>query len=329
MRPALMVGWLLATTVAAQEEKPPAPKGNYYKSLPKGYARLVALDAAARTIRFVWEKDGAERELPVRWDAELWRDGFWGAPEDYTPGERLWLVIDADAEDRWLSVRTIADGVSIQALFGDRYTVRSWHARAELKQDGGKQVEVALELDEAVRRNAPAVGEKVYFSARRDGERLVAGSVLNAAAFDAARARQIKRHDGRVERDGLAAIVNDVSPVDGRLLLSVRRADTLWARTLKMNEKVRVELVGSKRPAVEAVVWEVRPDYACAKVKLVAEGRALAPLKSGDEARLRPETPRHPDPDVPPDPGRFKERSDRIGWFLSTIYCTCGMPHDG
>ena len=139
----------------------------------------------------------------------------------------------------------------------------------------------------------------------------------------------MQRHFDHLASEGLRAVVNDIDSVDGRLVLTVSPGGALWARTLRMNDKVRVSGNGADTKPIDSLVFQVRPDYAKAKVRLVAEGKPLASLRLCDAVRLHMDRPTDLDPDLPPDLGRFTERADRIGWFLSTVYCTCGMPHDG
>src|SRR5439155_15372500 len=45
----------------------------------------------------------------------------------------------------------------------------------------------------------------------------------------------------------------------------------------------------------------------------------------GDPVFISAKLPRQIDLSTPPDIGRFTERQERIDYFLSTIYCPCGM----
>ena len=314
----------------------PAPKGNYYRSMPKSLARLLCRDAAARTVTFVWEANNTEHTLALRPDAEIMRFGFWASLDDFQPDDRIYLCIDVDHTDRWLDVHSLLDGISTQAIFGDQYTVKAWdvaHAQGELVQDGGKKATVAVQIGPALAarkdESTVAVGQKVYWNARYEGDKTAVTDVLNAAAFARARREQVQRYFERLAKDGLDAIVNDTDSIDGRLVVTVWRSGALWARTLQMHDSVQVVKCGDENPAIDAVVFESRPDYAKAKVRLVVEGKPLMTLRPGDEVRLRIKPPADLDPDLPPDLGRFTARNDRISWFLSTVYCTCGMPHDG
>lgn len=295
------------------QDKPPAPSANYFKSMPKSFVRIISYDSALRRLRFAWEAGGKESELPVLPEAEVQRFGYWAEPADFSPGERVWIAVEIDAKETWLAVRIMLDGVSVQSMFHDTYTVGD----GELVRDTPSATRLRVSLP-----SGATAGARVFWNSRHEGAALAATDVLDAAAFENARALQVRRHFERLAQAGLSALVNDVDPVDGRLLVTVRRADAIWARTLKMNHKVRIG-------DWEAKVHEVRPDYARARVKLVAEGNRLTGLKAGTWVHLKMETPKDLDPDRPPDPGRFTERADRIAWFLSTIYCVCGMAHDG
>ncbi|MBI3462280.1 MAG: hypothetical protein HY000_04360 [Planctomycetes bacterium] len=314
----------------------PAPKGNYYRSMPKSLARLIRSDAAARTVTFGWEANNTEHTLALRPGAEIQRFGFWASLDDFQPDDQVYLCVDVDPSDRWLTVHSLLDGVSTQAVFGDQYTVRTWdvaHAQGELVQDGGKKATVSVRIGPALAarkdESMVAAGQKVYWNARYEADKTAVTDVLNAAAFARARREQVQRHFERLAKDGLDGLVNDTDSIDGRLVVTVWRCGTLWARTLQMHDSVQVVKCGDENPAIDAVVFGSRPDYAKAKVRLVVEGKPLMTLRLGDEVRLRMKQPADLDPDLPPDLGRFTGRSDRVSWFLSTVYCTCGMPHDG
>jgi hypothetical protein len=225
----------------------------------------------------------------------------------------------------------------MQVIFSDHYTVKEWdvpNATAELLQNGGKKAIVTARIGPMLAvaqhgRGPESGGQRVYWNARYEGDTTTLTDVLNAAGLAPARDEQVRRHFDRLASEGLHAVVNDVDSVDGRLVLTTSPAAALWARTLRMNDKVQVARSGTDAKPIDAVVFEVRPDYAKAKVRLVAEGKPLAALRLGDEVRLHMNRPTDLDPDLPPDIGRFTARADRISWFLSTVYCTCGMPHDG
>lgn len=300
------------------QDKPPAPKGNYFKSMPKSFVRIVAFDETTRRVRFVSEAGGREAELPLLPEAEVQRLGYWAEPADFTPGDRVWIAVEIDDKETWRAVRIMLDGVSVQSMFNDTYTVgRTSTGDLDLVRNTPSSKAVAVRLPPGVPEEA-----RLFWNSRYEDKTLVATDLVGPEAFERARALQARRHFERLAQTGLAAVVNDVDPVDGRLIVTVRRADALWARTLKMNDKVRLA-------DWEARVHEVRPDYARAKLKLVAEGNRLTSLSPGTWVRLKMEAPKDLDPDRPPDPGRFTERADRIAWFLSSIYCVCAMAHDG
>ena len=314
----------------------PAPKGNYYRSMPKSHARLLKVDTPTRSITFRWEKDSTEHTLTLRPDAEIQRSAFWGSLQDFHPDDRVYLCIDVGPSDCWLTVHSLLDCASTQGIFGDQYTVKTWdvaNAHGELVQDGGKKATVSVRIGPALAAQpggaAVAEGQKVYWNARYEGDNIEVTEVLNAAALARDRREQVQRHFQRLAKDGIAARVNDIDSIDGRLVVTVDRSGALWARTLHMHDSVQVVKCGGEDAAIDAVVFEARPDYGGAKVRLVAEGKSLTTLGLGDEVRLRMKQPEDLDPDLPPDLGRFTSRPDRISWFLSSVYCTCGMPHDG
>ncbi|MBI3877524.1 MAG: hypothetical protein HY300_16460, partial [Verrucomicrobia bacterium] len=147
-------------------------------------------------------------------------------------------------------------------------------------------------------------------------------------SFEMERAARLKRHRDSAATNGLAATVLESDPTNHSLTVLVRRADAWFARSLRRGDKVGLRAASGHGSKKQCAVVEVRPDYARARVRLDFSDSDLENISADDEVRLFMEIPETPDFETPPDLGRFTARQDRIDYFLSTIYCVCGMKGD-
>ena len=77
--------------------------------------------------------------------------------------------------------------------------------------------------------------------------------------------------------------------------------------------------------ADEFSIAEARPDYARERVSFDVPGGRLGEFQSGGTVLLFFHLPDQIDLEMPPDLGRFTGRQERVDYFLSTVYCSCGM----
>lgn len=127
---------LLACVARAQEPEVIAPKENYFGAMPKLYARLIKVDPRARTVEALFEPDNKPATLPLAWDAELYRNGAFAAPEDFRGGMRVFVLLDTDARKRWAGVRALMDEATAEAIH-DRQPV----PEAERQRQAARQLQ--------------------------------------------------------------------------------------------------------------------------------------------------------------------------------------------
>jgi len=137
------------------------------------------------------------------------------------------------------------------------------------------------------------------------------------------------RGKGRIRSRGLAATVLTNSP--GQMVLMVRRADAWFARRVRPGEAVQISAAGSEDvatrsdPGSAVSVLDVRPDYSRVRISVRGSSASSETFRRGDLVFISAKIPEVIDLDTPPDLGRKREKEERIDYFLSTIYCPCGM----
>jgi len=251
---------------------------------------------------------------------------------DFSPGQRVYLIALTDDKKEWTTAHAIADEVSIQAM--SRPFVLKQHDEHGhtllFADDKERKAPANLITDEQTRfailnHESLKPGRPYYFNSRQQGDALIATELLDAASFEADRCARLRDHRDQAAETGLLATVLETGEPNHRVALLVRRADAWFTRFLKINDRVVVRAADSQSAGNQFAVSDVRPDYARMRLQLEAGSSAMLQFKPGEEVRVLMKIPEAFDPEVPPDLGRFSERQDRIDYFLSTIYCSCGM----
>jgi hypothetical protein len=99
-----------------------------------------------------------------------------------------------------------------------------------------------------------------------------------------------------------------------------------WGRTLKTGDVVHLTV----EPPIKGVVKAVTPWRERTQVRLVVGELESAELRIGQRLDLKM-TPPAESVDAspyPPDLGRAKSKSERIEWFLASMYCVCPVGND-
>ena len=86
--------------------------------MPKPFATLQAIDLKNRTVTLLIEGEKTAKVWPVEPDAELKVAGWWGRPEQFRPGERVWVWLKLDRKKEPISIVMLADEASERDIHG-------------------------------------------------------------------------------------------------------------------------------------------------------------------------------------------------------------------
>lgn len=327
-----------AGAAARQAPQFKPPDHGFFTALPKHFARLEKFDPARRELTLVLEKDGQTITRQARPDADFIRHGGLGLLAELRPGDRLWVVFDKGASREDLKeVRFLTDEVGLQTIHGHWFTVdgvaageRTLTVRPPAKTAEAPPQTLKLARDVRVlkgeRRGGPdllAAGDRVRTQSRfEDGEYRVA-EILDQAALERDAARQRRRLEEVLAREGVPGEVQAVQTPLREAALLLYRPGSNAARLLRPGDRIRVS-AGEKR--VSLPVKQIKPwgEKTSVTVELPVGAPELMPGQAIrfflGRARVEGE--------LPPGLGRATEKNERVEWLLASIYCTCGQGPD-
>jgi hypothetical protein len=130
----------------------------------------------------------------------------------------------------------------------------------------------------------------------------------------------------RWTEEGLPGTLTFHHVFSGELELTLDHEAMRWGRSLRRGDVVRIP----SEPIIKAVVRSVAPWRERTVVRLVVGELESSELKIGQRLMLKMTPP----PETvettayPPDMDRERTASERVEWFLASIYCTCGVSKD-
>jgi hypothetical protein len=128
--------------------------------------------------------------------------------------------------------------------------------------------------------------------------------------------------------EGLPGTITFLHTFNGEMELMLDHEAMRWGRSLKNGDKVRLDAF----PPINAAVKQVTPWGERTRLRLVVRGPDQADLAIGGRLRLHMTPPPADVADAvePPDLDRPRAtKTERIEWFLASIYCTCKVGGDG
>jgi hypothetical protein len=315
---------------AAENAMEVAGKAEFLRGVPKHFALLKAVEASNRRVTLLIEGDKMAKSWPVIGDAEIKIAGWWGRLEQFTLGDRVWVWFKTDRAKQPVAVAMIADEPSEQDMHGAGMKLEAKTAE-DMTLKPTKGANRVVNASKALvfcgaEKSALAdleVGKPIY-TQTADGK---ARFVLDTAAFEERRSQQKTRLRQRWSDEGLPGAVAFTHTFSGELDFMVDHEGMRWARSLKTGDKVEL----TATPPIPAVVKLVRPWRERTEVRLVVDGFQQAELTAGQRLHLKMTPPSlQLDTDrFPPDMERPREKTERVEWFLSSIYCTCKIEGDG
>jgi hypothetical protein len=306
-----------------------AGEAEFLRGVPKRFATLRAVDAARRRVTLLVEGESLPKVWPLVADAEVKVAGWWGRPEQFRIGERVWAWFKTDRRNQPVAVCMLADELSEQDVHGPGVTVEAVDTKTmTVLAAGGKRVlqTAKAEAHRGGQKVAPdslRAGEKVYVQSAGGQARLI----LDPAALAARRAAQQAAMRKRWAREGLPGSVAFVHIFSGEMDFMLDHEAMRWGRSLAPGDRIHLQA----DPPIAAVVKEVKPWRERTRVRLVVHGTDLADLSAGERLRLKMTPPPREvqEAELPPDLDRPRSKAERIEWFLASIYCTCSVGGDG
>jgi hypothetical protein len=315
---------------AAENAKEVAGTAEFLRGVPKHFATLKAVDGPGRRVTLLVEGDKIAKSWPVIGDAEIKVAGWWGRLEQFTLGDRIWVWFKTDRARQPVAIAMIADEPSEQDMHGLGMKLEAKSADSlTLKPTKGPNREV--KAGKAAVFNGPdksalaalETGKPIYIQTANGQAHLV----LDPPAFLARRAEQQAWLRKLWTDQGLPGSVAFAHTFSGELDFMLDHEAMRWGRSLKTGDKVTL----TATPPIQAVVKHVKPWRERTELRLVADGFQQAELTAGQRLHLKMSPPSLEVElaKYPPDVDRQRDRTERVEWFLASIYCTCKVGGDG
>ena len=303
-----------------------------WDKLVKTAGYIVKKDSANRTVTVFADKDKKEHTLLLTPQTEFYVEGAWGAAGDFKRGQSVYLIATTDEHGELMKVHALADDFSIQSM-SRPYEVKEYdknHGRLVLEDTKGSKGPVRVAVNRRTHFFTHGedikTGARVFCNMTRAGGEWTAIEVADEASFEARRNERLKQQRERLGKQGLSGTVIALDGSAHKISVMVRRADSWYARSLKIGDLATV-----KGKAFEGAGWRVagiHPDYSRIRVELEFRGSAAREVARGDGVAIFAALPDRVEGQGPPDLDRFRGRQERIDYFLSTVYCSCGMMGD-
>ncbi len=321
----ILLSLLLAIDIVQSEEKEKpkqvSGKADVLRHVKKNFATFIGT-GESKEIRLRIEGDDQESEWIPQDDAEFKIDGWWGRPEQFRTGDRVWVWFAVDRKKEPVNILLMADEISEMDIHGQRYSVTKVDGEtATIEIPGEKKVRPRKVNLSEVKLQA---GDKGLIQTA-DGD---VRRFLTDDEFEEARSRQQEWIRNRWRSQGLPGMVGFVHPLSGEMELYLDHEARRWARY--QTKGSLVTLVAERD--IEAQVKIVEPWREKTRVRLVTRsGLDQLELQPGQRIQLKvPEPPEEVrESPLPTDLDHTRtDRDERIEWFLASIYCPCGIAGD-
>jgi hypothetical protein len=326
----------------AADEKPGADKkklddkvkeiagtAEFLRSVPKYFATLKGADAAQLRVTLLIEGENLPKVWSLVPDAEIKRAGWWARLEQLQINDRVWVWFETDRQKQPRAVSMICDELSEQEIHGGGVVLEARQGNdLTVKPTVGKSRAIRTETSEIFRGSAKATldefkkGEKVYVQTTPEGARLI----LDPAAFANRKHEQQAALRKIWTERGLPGTVAFLHRFSGEMDLMLDHEGMRWARSLKPGDAVRLQTA----VPIPAVVKQMKPWRERTEVRLVVAAADMGDLTVGQRLPLHmtPPTAEVDQALLPPDLDRPRSRTERIEWFLASMYCPCGVSGD-
>ena len=259
--------------------------------------------------------------------SEIYVRGGWGQITEFTPGQRVYVMGKTNRAGN-LVAHAVADEISIQAMSQPPTLVESdaTAGRYVFGLPSSKRWTIYSRANSQAGCSPQTLqpGSVCYFNSAEAGAERVFLCFFDQKSYDAQLRARREAQLNHARSEGLAATVLGGGNASGSVDFLVHRSDSLFARTLKAGDRVAIP-APSPDPPRSFAIREVLPDYSRTRLRIEMGAERANTLEPGQEVRLQFALPPEIDWEKPMDLGRFPGRQARIDYFLSTVYCTCGM----
>ena len=306
-----------------EDDKPKqvSGKADVLRHVKKKFATFLGTGETNK-IRLLIEGEDKESVWHSQADAEFKVDGWWGRPEQFRTGDRVWVWFAVDRDRKPVSILLIADEVSEMDIHGQRYTVtESDDNNATIEIVGEKKVKPrevstsSVKLQKGDRGLIQTAGGKFR-------------GFLTDTQFEEARSRQQDWIRNRWKNQGIPGMIGFLHPMSGEMEVYLDHEAKRWAR--HQTKGSEVTLIADH--AISAQVKSVEPWREKTRIRLVTKsGMDQLGLAPGQRIHLKVPAPPEKFQSSPRPTGLNHTRTDlnqRIEWFLATLYCPCGIAGD-
>lgn len=301
-----------------------------WDELVKTTGYVVKKDQIGKSLVVFTDHDKKEHSLLLASQTEFHVDGAWGSIADFEPNQSVYLIATTNEKKELVAVHALANDISMQ-IMSRPYLLKEYDSRTgrlAILDEKSRQVPVEMRVSEKTsfhvkERDEIKPGGVFYCNMTRAGSEYLAIELLDPPAMEARRNQRWKQQRDNLDRNGLLATVTEVDATNNRMRAIVRRSDAWYARWIKLNDTVG--LMDRAREKTSCTVTEVHPDYSRIRVRLNFPATARSGIQPGDDVAIFTKLPEPASFETPPDLGRFTDRQERIDYFMSTIYCPCGM----
>jgi hypothetical protein len=318
---------------AAQKMKEVAGSAEFLRSVPKRFATLKAVSPAEHRVTLLIEGEELPKVWPLVPDAELKISGWWGRLDQFRTGDRVWVWFKTDRQQQPVAVIMLADepseqdmhgpGVTVEARAADSITLRPAVGKSRTLKTGKAEVcRGQRSTNGSAALDGFPVGGQVYVQSGGGDARII----MDRSAFETRQAAQHAALRKRWIDEGLPGTVTFLHIFSGEMDFMLDHEALRWGRSLKLGDQVTLQAT----PPIPAIVKSVRPWRERTQLRLVVHSKDQADLALGQRMALRME-PLPPEIDnaiQPVDLDRPRTKSERIEWFLASVYCPCGVKGD-
>jgi hypothetical protein len=339
---AFVIAFVSGQPVRADDAKPGADKktvndkvkeiagtAEFLRSVPKHFAILKSVDPAQLRVTLLIEGEKLPKVWPLVPDAEIKRAGWWARLDQLPVNDRVWVWFETDRSKQPRAVSMICDELSEQEIHGSGVVLDSRSGNElTLKPSASKNRTIHVDKSEVFRGSAKSKlddlkqGERLYVQTTGDNARLI----LDLEAFANRKADQ-KASLRKIWTDkGLPGTVVFLHRFSGEMDFMLDHEAMRWGRSLKPGDAVRLQT----SVPIAAVVKQVRPWRERTELRLVVAAADLGDLTPGQRLALNMTPPPNEVDEavLPPDLDRPRPKTERIEWFLASIYCPCGVNGD-
>lgn len=328
MRYGLLLAALLTPSLSAQEKADPkkvdakikevAGSAEFLRSVPKHYAVLQAIDPAKNQVTLHIEGEAEAKVWPLVPDAEIKVVGWWGRLEDLPLKGRVWAWFKIDRKKQPVAISMLADEISQQHIAGAGVKFEKFEeGKLTYLPIKGKARTLDCSVEIKLKK-----GDRMFVQSEGDRVR----TLLDTEGFEGRHRNQREKQRGRWIKEGLPGSAAFIHVFSGEMDLMLDHETMRWARSLKTGDAVTLNTTPPTKAVVKAVAaWRERT-----QVRLVVHSFDLADLSPGQRLNLlcTPPSVEVDNAALPPDIDLPRNKTERLDWFLASIYCTCKVAGD-